>query len=137
MVNSARVGINIIAYLYNQFLKTLLKIKMDVSALKKVFVSMVALLLFSCGEEEKRPEDILDEEQMINMMIDTMIVVLVVTMIPTTKTMTIKVALQQPVAVVTTTRIQTRCGRPKGTWAWDTNVRKRRTDKPTKWEIIH
>ena len=31
---------------------------------------MVALLLFSCGEEEKRPEDILDEEQMINMMID-------------------------------------------------------------------
>ena len=31
---------------------------------------MVAVLLFSCEKEEKKPEDILSEEQMIGMMID-------------------------------------------------------------------
>lgn len=43
---------------------------MDVSALKKVFVLMVAVLLFSCGGEEKRPEDILPPGKMIDMLID-------------------------------------------------------------------
>ena len=43
---------------------------MDVSAIKKVFLGMVAVLLFSCSEKEQRPDDILHHETMINMMID-------------------------------------------------------------------
>ena len=43
---------------------------MDVSAIKKVFLGMVAFLLFSCGGEEKKPDDILPESKMISVMID-------------------------------------------------------------------
>ena len=43
---------------------------MDVSAIKKVFLGMVAFLLFSCEGEEKKPDDILPESKMVSMLID-------------------------------------------------------------------
>lgn len=38
--------------------------------MKKVFLYAVALIVFSCGEKEQIPEDILDEAEMVSMLID-------------------------------------------------------------------